>query len=490
MGDARPAAPEGSNDVRRGPRLTNQWPLAGRLVLVLLLAASLSTSAVAQSDAGRRDAIKIGILTDCEGPFPDGYDLAIGGAQTAFYRYAGARPKNGARPSAGMIGGTVAGRRIELLYGCGDATPGTALRETRRLLERLGADILIGPFSGDEAVAVARYAKRHPSKTFVVGIAASQEPTLQIAPPNLFRYHADGAQWNAGIGEIVYRRLGWRTAAIIADDYSFGWTSAAGIIADFCAIGGRIVKRVFPPLNTSDYSLYVRELPPPRAVDGYFWAVGGTGTGPALRAFERVFGPVRPTQHSGNLFLAFLFPETGIRHFPGLKRRLVGAYIGGIGTAPGLKSRQAMAYEAVMRRWHPNLPPAVGYAYGYYNAAWATIRGLRASRGRVGRALQGAMPRTNRSGYEVSDGGLVRLDSNRQAIEDQYPLRAVRNPGGEPTVRLVGMVPNVDQTFGGVFPKTSPPPGRGRPACKRRPLPWQGKIRVVRNGVVTRQFVR
>jgi len=64
------------------------------------------------------------------------------------------------------------------------------------------------------------------------------------------------------------------------DDYSFGWTSAAGMIADFCAAGGQITKRVFPPLNTTDYSSYARQLPPPSQVDGYFWVVGGSGTVP------------------------------------------------------------------------------------------------------------------------------------------------------------------------------------------------------------------
>ena len=82
--------------------------------------------------------------------------------------------------------------------------------------------------------------------------------------------------------------------------------TAAGIIADFCAIGGQITKRVFPPLNTTDYSSYVRQLPPPGQVDGYFWVVGGTGTGPALKAFEQAYGTIKPTQHSGNLFLWFL----------------------------------------------------------------------------------------------------------------------------------------------------------------------------------------
>jgi branched-chain amino acid transport system substrate-binding protein len=470
---------------------TSRLPKSSHFACVLVLLAVASTPAGATSlSPGQAPTIKIAILTDCRGPFPDGYDLAIGGAQTAFYEYAGARPKDRAKPSAGMNGGEVAGKAIEVFYGCGDSTPTTALRETRRLMEQLGAAIMIGPLSGDEAVAIARYAKKHPRQTFVVGTAASQEPTLQIAPKNLFRYHADGAQWNAGLGEIVSKRLSWRTAAIIMDDYSFGWTSAAGIIADFCAAGGKIVKRVFPPLNTTDYTPYVRELPRPNQVDGYFWAIGGTNTGPALRAFERVYGPVGPTQHSGNLFLGFLFPPTGIRDFPRLARRLLGAYVGGIGTAPGLKTKQATAYEAIVARWHPSLPAAVGYAYNYYNAAWATIRGLRASRGRVGVAMQRAMPRSNRSGYEVSDGGLVKLDSNRQAIQDQHPAQAVRGADGTPTLSVIGMVANVDQSFGGVFTEKSPPPGRTHPPCRKRSLPWQAKIRVVRNGIVTSQFVK
>ncbi len=106
---------------------------------------------------------------------------------------------------------------------------------------------MIGPLSGDEAVSIANWAKQNPQKTVIIGTAGSQDPTMQIAPKNLFRYHGDGAQWNAGLGEIVYKKLGWRTAAIIGDDYSFPWTSAAGIIADFCGIGGKITKRVWTP---------------------------------------------------------------------------------------------------------------------------------------------------------------------------------------------------------------------------------------------------
>ena len=140
------------------------------------------------------------------------------------------------------------------------------------------------------AIAVAKYAKAHPKKTFVNGTAGALDTTMIVRAPNFFRWNGDGAQWNAGTGWVAYNVLGWRKVDVIMDDYSFGWTSAAGFIAEFCALGGEVTKRVFPPLNTTDYSQYVAQLDPPNAIDGYFWAVGGTGTLAALKAFEQKFG--------------------------------------------------------------------------------------------------------------------------------------------------------------------------------------------------------
>ena len=99
-----------------------------------------------------------------------------------------------------MTGIKAGGTSVKIVgYGCGDDTAPTAIKETRRLMEQLRADVMVGPLSGDEAVVVANYAKSHPTKTFIIGTAGSQDPTLQIAPKNMFRYHGDGAQWDAGL---------------------------------------------------------------------------------------------------------------------------------------------------------------------------------------------------------------------------------------------------------------------------------------------------
>jgi branched-chain amino acid transport system substrate-binding protein len=463
-----------------------KWKLLLPLA-VLAVGATIGASGALAKSAQSSD-VKVAIMTDCKGAFAFGYEVDTAGTIAAFSQYAGAKPKNKKKPSAGMTGGSAGGKKLNIVgIGCGDETPALALKETRRLMVQLGGEVMIGPLSGDEAVSIANWAKQNPQKTVIIGTAGSQDPTMQIAPKNLFRYHGDGAQWNAGLGEIVYKKLGWRTAALIGDDYSFPWTSAAGIIADFCGIGGKITKRVWTPPAGGDYAPFIRQLPAPDKVDGYFWLVGGANTSAALTAFEQAYGPVNAKQHSGNLFLYFLGANTTVAP------RLVGAYMGGFGTfqTGGLKTKQAIQYVKNANKWFTGQNVNDGFFYNYWNAAWALVQGLNKSGGRTGAALQRALPHTLRPGFQVANGGVLRLDSRRQAIQDQYPLQITKASGsGSVTTTIAGYVPNVDQTFGGYFGPSKPAPGRNYPPCVKRKLPWQGKIKVVKNGVITNQVIK
>jgi branched-chain amino acid transport system substrate-binding protein len=462
-----------------------KWKLL--LPLALLVVGSTIATSGALATPAQANEVRIAIMTDCKGAFAFGYEVDTAGAIAAFSQYAGAKPKNKKKPSAGMTGGMAGGKRLNLVgIGCGDETPALALKETRRLMNQRRADVMIGPLSGDEAVAIANWAKANPKKTVVIGTAGSQDPTMQIAPKNLFRYHGDGAQWNAGLGEIVYKKLGWRTAALIGDDYSFPWTSAAGIIADFCGIGGRITKRVWTPPQGGDYAPFIRQLPRPTQVDGYFWLIGGANTGAALTAFEQAYGSVKANQHSGNLFLYFL------GNFGTVAPKLIGSYMGGFGTAQtGLNTPRAKAYVKNAGKWFPGQADVNdGFFYNYWNAAWALVQGLNKSKGQVGAALHRAMPRTLKPAFQVANKGVLRLDGRRQAVQDQYPLQIVRGADGKPAAKVAGYVPNVDQTFGGYFGPKKKAPNRAVPGCAKRKLPWQGKIRVVRNGRITSQFIR
>jgi branched-chain amino acid transport system substrate-binding protein len=446
--------------------------------LIPFAALAVVTAAVAASGASAKSAatpIKIAVLSDCQGAFGsfDGQDLA--GVVSALSQYAGAKPVNPNDPRKGWTGGQINGHPLKLVgIGCSNDKADTAIKETKRLMEQLGADVMIGPLSGDESIAVANYAKQHPTKTFVDGSAGAQDTTLKVRAPNFFRFNGDGAMWNAGLGDLAYNKLGWKTAAVVADDYSFAWTSAAGFIAEFCGVGGKVTKRVFPPLNTTDYSSYAQQMP--TNVDGTFVAVGGAGLIPFLKAYEQAHGPIDGKKFIGNLF----WGTPG--QFEQLSTRVVGAYVGGAGTAGDLATPAAKNYaNNIIGKWFKTIPPfgaaapqaASTFTFGYYANTWGLIKGLQAVKGDLSggqKALQAALGKVTLA----SPYGPMKLDKNRQAIIPVY-YQQLYSKGGKLAIKTVGYIPQVDQTFGGTFSTSTPPPGRTSPACVKRSLPWIGK---------------
>lgn len=449
-----------------------------RKVIAFVVLAMLATAFAASAATARTNAastIKVAVLSDCQGAFGsfDGQDLA--GVVSAMSQYAGAKPVDPNNPRKGWTGGQINGHPLKLVgIGCSNDKADTAIKETKRLMEQLGADVMIGPLSGDESIAVANYAKQHPTKTFVDGAAGAQDTTLKVRAPNFFRFNGDGAMWNAGLGDLAYNKLHWKTAAVVADDYSFAWTSAAGFIAEFCAVGGQVTKRVFPPLNTTDYSSYAQQMP--TNVDGTFVAVGGAGLIPFLKAYEQAHGPIDGKKFIGNLF----WGTPG--QFEQLSTRVVGAYVGGAGTAGDLATPAAKNYSNnIIGKWFKTIPPygaaagqaASTFTYGYFINTWGLIKGLQAVKGDISggqKALQAAVKKV----VLPTAYGTIHLDKNNQGVIPVY-YQQLYTKAGKLAVKTVGYIPNVDQTFGGTFSSSTPAPGRTNPACVKRSLPWIGK---------------
>ena len=324
------------------------------------------------SSSGGPDTIKLAYLSDCEGAFGAFYEPDIAGANTAFIKFAGGKAA-GSKPSDGLDGATVAGKKIDLVgVGCADDTADKAIEETRRLMEQEDADILIGPLSGDEGIAVANYAKEHPDKTFINGTSGAQDTTLKVQAPNFFRFHSDGAQWSAGLGDYAYNELGWKKAAIIGDDYSFPYTSLAGFAAEFCAVGGQITKRIWPPLGEKDYSSFISQIPDD--VDGIYYGIGGAGLVSFMKQYQEQKGKIDPKKTMGNVF----FDDPLV--LKEVSNAVTGAYTAG--------PTAADSNEAAVKEYVQALDDAYGkeisglaasvFVYNYYTAAWASDQGPRA----------------------------------------------------------------------------------------------------------------
>src|SRR6188472_1541300 len=125
------------------------------------------------------DDLKVGLLATLEGPFAAPGQDSMRGAELAL------KEKNG------MAGG----HKIVLIKGSSDATPDKAVNATRKLVEQDKVQIMIGPLSGDEGIAVKNYAKTKPDITLINGSSGAQATTLSDPAPNFYRFNTEGAQW-------------------------------------------------------------------------------------------------------------------------------------------------------------------------------------------------------------------------------------------------------------------------------------------------------
>ena len=344
-------------------------------------------------------------------------------------------------------------------------------------MEQEDADILVGPLSGDEGIAVANYAKEHPDKTFVNGIAGAQDATLKVQAPNFFRFHPDGAQWSAGLGDYAFNELGWKKAAIVGDDYSFPYTSLAGFVAEYCAIGGNITKRVWAPLGEEDYSSYISQIP--EDIDGLYVGIGGSGLINFLKQYKEQRGKIDTEKMMGNVFWddPLVLKEVG--------KDLVGGVTSAMTAADSTDPEVASYIEDLKTNYGDEIAgagPSV-FTYGYYTGMTGLLKGLEQVNGDVSdqKPLQDALAATTLSGDEAPWGD-VKLDDNRQAISDVYLKRIVADKTGDgvPDVQTLSRIPEVDQTFGGVFSADTPAPDRQNPKCEQgTPPPWVGNAEQV-----------
>jgi branched-chain amino acid transport system substrate-binding protein len=423
-----------------------------------------ATDTGADTGAAEGGTIKIGIFSNNEGGFAPFEGQTWGGAMLPLINR-GATAKSG-DPTDGVDGATIAGKTIEIVYGGSDSTPDKAVEEARRLVEQEQVDILVGPLSGSEGIAVANYSKEQPGVTFVNGISGAQDTTLKVRSPNFFRFHNDGTQWTAGLGDYAYNELGWRNVVTIGDDYDFPYSQIAGFVAEFCSIGGKVTKRLWPALGEEDYSSFITQIP--ENADGFFMGVGGTGTVAFVRQYEQLRGNLAE-RIMGGVFMTdpVILKELG--------DRVVGVVTAGM-TAGDSDRPEYKEYADGLAEAYPDLEGTASsvFAYGYYTAMEAIAQALEEVDGDLSddhEAFREAL--TN---LELDAPlGTIKLDENRQAIMDNYLQQIVADNTGDgvPDVRTIKTIPEVDQTFGGFFSPDTPSPDRDDPKCETaEPPPW------------------
>jgi branched-chain amino acid transport system substrate-binding protein len=404
-----------------------------------------------------RAAVRIGVLTDCQGPFRGFEDAQLSGAELPFLER-GARLV-GTAPSDGVTAIEVGGRPVELVRGCQETGEHTVfIEEVRRLLETERVDAVVGGAS----VVTRDLARRYPDVPFVTTVWDDQEITLRRPAANLVRFTPDFAQQTAGLGAYAYKHLGWRRAAIAAGDQQSGWTGAAAFTAEFCALGGQVVATSYRSVFTGRPDVVARSLAAkPDGVATFLNFLDDPAT--VLSSLASALGDPRR-----------LLVWAPILEDPALLQALGAKLDGVVGTTWLPSAAESPALSSYRRRYRaafPGLPAFLAdqsTVLGYHNAVEATLGALeRVESADVRSGLIEELATTRMA----LPGGTVSLDRNRQAVRDGYLSRVVVDAG---KIRLepVGVMRGVEQTFGGLL-SAAPPPGPGtQPCVKSTPPPW------------------
>jgi len=389
----------------------------------LLAAALLGGTVLAPQFAWADGAIKVGLLATLEGPFTVLGQDGVRGAELAL-------------KEAGYMAG---GKKLDVIKGSSDASPDSAVKAARKLVEQDGVAILIGPLSGDEGLAVKDYAKTQPKVTFINGTSAAQDTTLRDPAPNFYRFSTDGAQWMAGLGDYAYTTKKYKKVVTIAEDYSFPYTQVFGFMAGFCKAGGHVPKKFWVPIGNKDFSSVIAAIPDD--VDAIYVALGGADGVNFLTQYQQAGG-------TAPLIGGSITVDQTVLGTQGKQRDYVVGTPSAGPIADNSEEPQWKKFVADYKAaYKDGFPSPSLFAQGYYINTKAVLLAL------------------DKVGGDLSDGeakfrdvlgklefdtptGMVKLDKNRQAIADNYLTEVAKADNGHLYNKVITVVKAVNQTLG------------------------------------------
>jgi branched-chain amino acid transport system substrate-binding protein len=127
-------------------------------------------------------------------------------------------------------------------------------------------------------------------KVPIFSLAAAEDITQRKPNPYFVRASATSAQAMHPLADYAATELKYKTVIEISDDFAFGYEQMGGFQRVFEDAGGRVVKKLWPPLSTPDYTPYLAQL---GGVDAVVNGFAGANSGKFMQQY-RDAGPQLP----------------------------------------------------------------------------------------------------------------------------------------------------------------------------------------------------
>jgi len=405
---------------------------------VLAGVAAVGAQPLQRAFAQTTEPLKIGFLTVDTGP------LAAGGKQQ----------EEGAEQFLKERGGMIAGRKVELIKQDTAGNASLARTKTQELVERYKVPVMIGPLATNEALAMDTYIRK--TKVPLITTTSAATVDLKARPVNPWVLHAFGTapQVTYPLGDYAAKTLGYKRMAIVAEDFTYGYEGAGGFQLAFESAGGKIVQKLWPPLNAPEYAPFLAQVK--TDIDGIYIGFAGSNPVRFLKQFSD-FGLKGKLAVLGNTTSA----DEGILKLMG--DEAVGVYTAGW-YAAGLDTADNKKFVAGINASYHHDPGF--YTAGPYTALLIIEEALKATGGDVNDAASFLKALHN---VRLTRGpiGPVRLDEYGTPILDIY-IRKVARVNGRLVNSILKTYPQVSQ-FWTYDPKefvTRPPLSRDYPPSR------------------------
>jgi branched-chain amino acid transport system substrate-binding protein len=206
-------------------------------LLIALGASLLFATSAARAEDG---VLRVGIITDMSGQYADGNGT---GSVVA------------AQMAAEEIGGTVAGRKIEIISADHQNKPDVAAGIVRNWIDNKGVDVIAEGVNSAVALAIQTVTRERKKLFLISGSGSSDLTGKQCSPTSVQWTYDTYASSNATAKAVVAR--GGSPWFFLTADYAFGQALERDASKAVTAAGGNVLGAVRHPFDTADFSSFL-----------------------------------------------------------------------------------------------------------------------------------------------------------------------------------------------------------------------------------------
>src|SRR5207247_11376591 len=149
-------------------------------------------------------------------------------------------------------------REGELVVADTGGNPAGTKTKTQELTERDNVDMILGPLAAFELLAISDYTAQ--AKMPILSLAAAEDMTQRRPNPYFVRASATSAQSMHPLADYAAKDLKLKRVMTVSEDFAFGHEQMGGFQRVFEDAGGRVAKKLWPPLVTPDYTPYLAQI--------------------------------------------------------------------------------------------------------------------------------------------------------------------------------------------------------------------------------------